>query len=520
MPRLEYPRTSNEPRMHSLIRKSFAFLPTVGMRSAPEELLLELFREVFYETHYESGRNNPLDPEADPGDAGRLPYTKGEKAVLYALQGRRKKTRNSRVNRYYGPAYPALARNGWFGKNRERIVKEILFSGIVAQHLWHRGPDVKAKKEEQDRILRLLVEAFIGRRAVEVYGLQGSDILSAALADGAPTEMDRDLAWDKLLDATGYSDKVMRLDSDRFASRICDDLCALCELEGELPRMQWLSLLMTFLRFSLPVYALAQMRLTSMVLDLLVDAIDEGTMPDQERVERSISGRHEQLMRPTITPTREVFEQVEEYIRHRVELNVLLYAVDATCEQLLLGKSLCVKGGSADRLSLVQLSSLCRENSDAIRAVLDDTGDGLPLRNYLVREAEKHLAWKSPRKRGQGKNIDEFLRVMYRDDLGDESGGYLLRPVGRGAARGLRVFPGQMLLKTMTHLAAKKKFAGSARERGRFVLADVEAHFADYGIDFRDAVGARPRLIEDLTALGLLRGSPDAGSSVAISHPY
>jgi hypothetical protein len=48
----------------------------------------------------------------------------------------------------------------------------------------------------------------------------------------------------------------------------------------------------------------------------------------------------------------------------------------------------------------------------------------------------------------------------------------------------------------------------------------VEDHFGQYGIDFTMAVDARPLLMKELQAMGLLSGSPDAGSSVAVTCPY
>ncbi len=47
-----YPKTANEPKVHPLIRNSFVFVPSAGMRLAPEILILELMREVFFERHY------------------------------------------------------------------------------------------------------------------------------------------------------------------------------------------------------------------------------------------------------------------------------------------------------------------------------------------------------------------------------------------------------------------------------------------------------------------------------------
>ena len=53
--------------------------------------------------------------------------------------------------------------------------------------------------------------------------------------------------------------------------------------------------------------------------------------------------------------------------------------------------------------------------------------DGKPLRQWLTRKAEKYPAWRSPRTRGQGKNIDEFIRVLYRSSDDDSGSGLLIR---------------------------------------------------------------------------------------------
>jgi hypothetical protein len=147
--------------------------------------------------------------------------------------------------------------------------------------------------------------------------------------------------------------------------------------------------------------------------------------------------------------------------------------------------------------------------------------DGLDIQTFLTREGEQFAAWRSPLMRGQGKNIDEFFRVLYRAELGDEAGGYLFVPEGRGAKRGFRVFPGQMLLKTVTYLGGESKCSSRPRGgAGKLVLQDVEEHFGHYGIDFSTAADARPLLMKELQAMGLLMGSPDAGSSVAVACPY
>ncbi|MFC1832497.1 hypothetical protein ACFL0S_10825, partial [Thermodesulfobacteriota bacterium] len=73
---------------------------------------------------------------------------------------------------------------------------------------------------------------------------------------------------------------------------------------------------------------------------------------------------------------------------------------------------------------------------------------------------------------------------------------------------------------TLTYLAAEDKWSRREGVRGKLVLQDVEDLFGHYGIDFSVAADARPLMMSELRAMGMLTGSPDAGSSVAVSHPY
>lgn len=82
------------------------------------------------------------------------------------------------------------------------------------------------------------------------------------------------------------------------------------------------------------------------------------------------------------------------------------------------------------------------------------------------------------------------------------------------------VFPGPMLLRTFAFLAGREKERGEKHERGKLVLADIEAHFKEYGVEFGVTAGARPRLIVQLAEMGLLKGSPDAGDSAEVLSPY
>lgn len=515
-----YPMTTNEPKVHPLIKGSFAFVPSAGMRLAPEVLVLELMREVFCQQHYgETKGTRDLDPDKKD-DEGSLYCTDRERAVLYALRGRRKKAKNSKTLSFFAPAYPQLARLGWLSKNRERVVNNFLLSGPVAQHLWQRGQGTEDGRNRQQELGNKIRHALLGNRSFVAQDIERRDILAAALGSA---NFDRaiETARQNLRDKTSR-ESVMMIDGDELADRITQDLIAICDLEPKLPRMQWLQVLMTFLRFALPMWLLAQMQITRLLHTWLLDAIDHEQVAAEATIQKDISRRNRGLLHPTLTPTRELFEHVDQYMKCRVELNIFLYYLEQTRKNQVDGKVLSLDERKRHQMSINQLLTIARDASWAIRdgeRFKQIAGD-LNIETLLTREGEQCPAWRNPRMKGQGKNIDEFFRVLYRAEFGDENGGYLLVPVGRGQERGFRVFPGQMLLKTVTYLAAQNKWSNQDRRGGMLVLQDVEDHFAQYGIDFSAAADARPLLMGELQAMGLLTGSPDAGSSVAVRCPY
>lgn len=514
-----YPVSANEPKVHPLVRKSFAFVPTVGMRHAPEIMILEIFREVFPKKHCESIGEKDLDPN-ELNDNKSYYYTTKERAVLYALRGRRRKTKNAKAKPFFAPAYPSLARNAWLRMKSDRVINKLLLGGAIAQHLWGGG-ETEDKKREQESLAETLVRTFVGHNSFRGDDPHGKDILSVALRETF-SAIDGAVAKENIFTKT-CPGAVMRIPRDELSERIFKDLLALCELEGKVPRMQWLQVFMTLLRFSMPMWLLAQMRITSLLHGYLLAVIDQGAHIDSSRIEREIGGRNRGLLHPSLTPTREIFEKTEQYMKKRVELNILLYLLERTGTGMITNKRLEIQGAGSGVLTVEQLLQVTREATSDMKSSKWFREEAVEekFQDFLTRKAEQHAAWRDPLKKGQGKNIDEFFRVLYRDNLGDEVGGYLLLPEGRGRTRGFRVFPGQLLLKTIAFLAAHDKQTNSTtRGGGRLVLEDVENHFQQYGIDFSYAADARPLLMRELQAMGLLTGSPDAGSSVAVACPY
>lgn len=514
--------SANEPKVHPLVRKSFVFVPSAGARYAPEILVLELMREIFYPKHFGdyTGTRELNADEVDDKDGKRYIHSDRDRSVLYALRGRRKETGHSKAWEYFAPAYPCLAKYGWLRKSADRVINNFLFAGPIAQYLWHRGPDTEDGKRKQQELVDKVWCALLGSSSYLGQSLDGKDILAVVL--GATSfDTDGTLPKHNLEEKTNPNDYVIRMDNDELSNRITLDFIAICNLEPSLPRMQWIQLLMTFLRFALPMWLLAQVQITMLLHSWLVEASDNGKIASIEAVEWGLSGRNRGLLHPTMTPMRELFEHVERYMKCRVELDILLYCLEMVRQDCLSKKTLNLRGGGRDVLGIAELLTLARDASGSIRNTerFKAIANGTDIKTFLTREGEQFAAWRNPLMRGQGKNIDEFFRVLYRAELGDEAGGYMLVPEGRN--RGFRVFPGQLLLKTVTYLAAQGKL--SCRQQGgagKLVLQDIEEHFGQYGIDFSSAVDARPLLMKELQAMGLLTGSPDAGSSVAVACPY
>jgi hypothetical protein len=512
----------NEPRMRAAM-DGFLAMPSVAMRLAPEVLLLELYREVFYA--HERG-DTAVGVQLNPDQRGpdsQLLYTASERAVINALQGRRKLTKQCKSEAFYAPAYKSLARHAWLAKKRERIIARLLLGGAVSQSLWATGRSTAAS--ERQRLFSIaLATALVGteKHAPPPAGELRGDLLAQAI-EVTPSSDDINAGSASICRLTDDESQEVASVADPLPDRIFFDLLAICELERSIPRLLWLQILMTFLRFSLPMWLLAQMQMTVHLHRWLLAAVTSGTVPSMTEVQTCLTRRHERLLSPTITATSELFDRIISYVKCRVETNLLLFCLESLRPKELAGRKVVYQCPAAvkDRISIDRLLSI------AVAAQAD-------LRNepayahapspalFLERACQQRFAaWRDPLNKGQGANIDEFFRVLYRAEQGDDLGGYLLRREGRGDTKGFRVFPGSLLLQTVCFLASRdKRRKSQVPGGGRLALQDVEDHFHAYGVDFSVAADARPLIIGSLQDLGLLHGSPDAGSSVAVFCPF
>lgn len=503
--------------------EGFLAMPSVAMRLAPEVLLLELYREVFYSHDRRvTTVGVPLSPE-QRGTDSQLLYTASERAVINALQGRRKLTKQTKSEAFYAPAYKSLARHAWLAKKRERIIEKLLLRGALSQSLWATGRSTAAL--ERQRLFSIaLATALVGteKQRTPPPGGFSADILAQAI-EVSPSKDDINAGSAAICNLTDNESQGVASVEDPLPDRIFFDLLAICRLERSIPRLLWLQVLMTFLRFSLPMWLLAQMQMTVHLHRWLLAAVTSATLPSTAEVQSCLTRRHERLLSPTITPTSELFDRITSYVKCRVETNLLLFCLETLRPKELAGRKLVYQCSASvkDRVSIDRLLSVAAAAQADLQSEPVYANAPSPA-VFLERTcAQRFSAWRDPLNKGQGANIDEFFRVLYRADQGDDLGGYLLHREGRGETKGFRVFPGSLLLQTVCFLASRDKRRKSlVPGGGRLVLQDVEDHFSAYGIDFSIAADARPLIIGSLQDLGLLHGSPDAGSSVAVSCPF
>ena len=494
-------RIENEPALPACLgSKSLVFAPTTGMRLAPEVLVFELFRELGYGDSRKADETKAQE-FSDVVDSPSL--SKAERLLLATCRGRQKKTRAPRSEFFYAPPYLGISRHAWLRNRTDRTMRDYFLGGPLA----HQEALGNIDKD-------LVVRALLGHRSAHVVeDSSGKEILSLlALEERADPPSNTVLNYlTNAVSVARSAPLALGRHADPLASILSEDFLELCRLEAMIARREWLFFLIAYLRVATTMWMLAHLHITILVRDWVLAAAQKKGVPAAEKMLSSIYKRHEGVLHPSSSPTREVFEHIDTYMRARVELRLLVQEVKTMNTERFTDakgkvKTLSLDQQGSDYITLDDLIVLVR-NCDWSTLV-----DGKTLRQWLTREAEKFPAWRSPRTRGQGKNIDESIRVLYRSADDDSGSGLLIRC----AATTTKIVPGHRLLHLFAFLAARSKSRSRGRERGKLVLRDIERHLYDYGIDFRSSSFGRPLLIEKLMEGGLLVGSPDAGESAEV----
>lgn len=504
---LDLPSGGNEPPVPKLVAgDSFLFVRTVGSRVSPDVQLLELYREVFF--------RKPLGKSARALDIAAA-STAEERAVFLLSRGRVRQGGNT-GREFYAPVYPEQAQHGWLRSESDRAIRDHLFCGAVWQYLndAYRGNDPA-------NILLSFVRALDGTRRRTADGVP--EILDLAISNAAPPEeeafiSDHPEAACRLLDQARHYPHIDLPSGlpDPLAARLTTDLAELSQMEPLLPRLQWLELLKTFIRFSTSSWVLAQMKILVLIHGWCRECLEGKVPPSLEEATHQIRTRNRSLFHPVNTGGDELEFHVQRYIRARTELSLMLRLAACLCKTPVDAKRLTVNSVGKECMTLEELFVEIADLRRAYAAKVKGVG---PLQAVL-RLAERYPGWASPRWEGQGKNLFEFFQVIVRLEGTREDSGYLVTRKKRPTAGGRdRIFPGPLLIRLVTALAARQRKAPNGGNGGKLLLSNLENHFAEYGVDFSSSAGARPLLLDELARLGLLKGSPDAGDSAEIYLP-
>jgi hypothetical protein len=498
--------SKHEPAVPALLKNSEFFPKSLGMRQVPELLIIELFREVCFHPHRPSHDNKAreLAPSADS--------SKEEVALLFIARGRNKRTKNiQKPKTYFGPLFPGLARNAWARKEAERVIASQFLERPLAQYVIDNNIDVHEFASDIVSALYGKTRSENGNCDIFTETLDKIDIDKTTVGLSDPEDATGRLK----ARLEGAREDILGGDSsDVLARSIGSDFHNLCKLAENMPRIMWMELLKSFLRLALPSWLLAHMRLTVLLRDWTLSAFG-GTVVDDAMIEAGITSRGQGLFHPTQTGSNEVTLHIQNYVKARVELSLLTYLVrHALGEKSIEGTLTSTKNGKG-RIPVSEWLVRCRNAGE----FLGLNGTPTEIRLLIIPFAQQWGAWLDPQENGQGKNIEEFLRILLRLSKADDDDGYILTSTAKGGFEKAVLFPGPAMLRAALVLASARKRGSLTKTQGKLVLSDLEGFFADYGVDFAASAGARPQLISELSRLGFLKGSPDAGDSAELVAP-
>jgi hypothetical protein len=508
-------KTVHEPEVHKIIKASSIFwLPTLAMRSQPEVILMEFMR---FFTYGKPDKKKKYPAQLLDPDSGN--YTDKEKIVIHALRGKQKqnkKKKDSPPEFFYAPAYPSLTRQTWIRGGDPEVIDGYFVKGVLSHHLRSIRGD-EDRKKLISKIAEGIIQALCGQnKRTEIFSLclDEFDLCLEDLKENIKTMLNSSVAKTQLFPA------VHGNPLHEVASK---DFLVLLKLEPFLPRQHWISMLMCYLRYIVPIWCLSQTKNTIQLVNWVLASL-KGETPTQEEINKGIFSSTSKLLPVTLNPSRVLHEHVEEYIKSRVQLTCIFNSLieeDCFSKEYFSSGPLIVSPEDKKGVLLIEflneLTSKRQEYKNKITLKMgSDSGQNI-FERYSVRLCEKWNAWLNPLEYGQGVNIIECMDMLRSAGDMDERGNYLIESVYTPYLM-FRICPGPMALQVFTLWAdVEKRLNGS---HGKLTLSDLIKHFGYYGIDFQDQSDGLVVLMDRMKELGLLRGSPDAGTGAEIENPY
>ena len=501
----------NEPKIPPILSKSsFLRMPTAAMRSAPEILTLELNRRIFYKIdRKESLKDKALQPvESD--------WTGEERFTIEAFRGRRKLAGDRKS--FYSPAFPALARNAWLRAKDPVTVNGFLFEGPIIHAL-------KSKNASRDRIdlfSNLLVSSLLDDS-------DNKDSFNYSLKEDVPQMLDKVEAIEELNDylegELGSTQTLTDNATDIFSIKAYEDFIYLLSLQDEVPRTLWIAMLQGFLRLTMSVSLLGQMKSSEILWDWIENTMNGHKVPTQDEIDNAFIYRHKDLFQPSVVEFEGLASTINSYSKTRVKLTVFLNK----CHEMNVINSKEYEepfsiSSSPKNLDIEEFLWRISKNSKVLlnemNKDLSESEENI-FEAFMDIESGKYSLYNKGNV-GQSKNISEFLKILEKSEGFDDKASHIFEKVVRGRQKHqFRAAPGQLLIEIMTLFADINKFKKNEQLRRRHItLVELENHFRFYGVNYTLAADGRKALMNRLASAGVLSGSPDAGDSISVINPY
>jgi len=500
----------NEPEVPKLISGNTLFhVPTTAMRSAPEVLIQELMKFVFFEN-----TKRPQAQYTTPQCDGEAAFTDIEKFTINAFRGRQKD--KGKNNYYYAPAYPKLTRQTWLRNKDPITVTGFLFDGPIC-HYFKQVDDSENKiKKFSNKLVNSLAgdseREFGSEKKLykEIFtrddNTAACDMLSIAQAE--------EKLNDYLCKEMNKIDVIESAFESQLAKRITLDFVALIDLEKEMPRLYWVSLLMGFLRVSMSMWFMHLADNIIKLEHLLSKSLNgKKTIENTDDIGSMIN--HKSILIPSYLGSSNGAEShIKRWVQARIRLTLIL--------NHLIEINLITQGESENALVFKSKGKESLDVDTLLRRVEAGSDDLNKFTTVLVRKCGEWPMYRNPLKVGQGKNAKEFSDVINKSEGFDERASHCMEKTRNPHDKRRwvwRVAPGQLLLQMFVYFSFLENSGDKETKRG-LILKDIEDHFHCYGIDFTQAADGRKLLIDRLAVVGLLESSPDAGECIKVNSPF
>jgi len=505
---------NNEPDEIGLLsRSSLIHLPTCETKSTPEELLADLIAELFYPGQC-GGRNkrNVFGPYQSGWRSAHSDDK--ERFLLNVGRGRFKLTtgRKSPVDYFYAPIFPGLAREGAIKrKSGANIINGLLIKGVWANGLL--GSDISKRKE----FSKTVVMALVGDKK------KGDDIFKQAAPTVTQQEIDGAI--------TNLSGKIEEAEArpgeeTAFAKQAVIDFVALMKLEPDMPRPLWIQQVMCYLRIVICLWALRYTKSMSLLKKHILQAYG-GDVPSPDEIKSDYLEAPEMLLQISSSYDESIRQLIEVYQRDRVEVFEFLQRLDESdllAENLLTECRLVVSGGNYPNEKTIdmhdfftRIKDVAPEFSTKHAAEFSAHGTEFDISVAVASWAGKWVGHQKPAQNSPktaGTNLRYLLNCSRKSSGEDERASHLFE-IKRSKKILWRAFPGALAIQLFVHFADCKRDTNSSR---RISIGDLFEHLTVYQLGTETENGSSA-ILDSLASLGLLVGSPDAGSSLPLQNP-